>query len=168
MIRLAKKEEIPQILAVTKACARHMISQKIFQWDENYPSLEAFENDLKHNDLYVLLSDEEIIGCLVITSVIDKEYILIKWLTPNNNNLYIHRLAVHPNFQGEGYAQRLMDFAEDFAIKNNYSSIRLDTFSKNKKNQKFYELRGYKRLGNVYFLNQSKSPFYCYELVLNS
>ena len=168
MIRLAKKEEIPQIRAVTKACARHMISQKIFQWDESYPSLEAFENDLKLNNLYVLLSDEEIIGCLVITSVIDKEYILIKWLTPNNNNLYIHRLAVHPNFQGEGYAQRLMDFAEDFAIKNNYSSIRLDTFSKNKKNQKFYELRGYKRLGNVYFLNQSKSPFYCYELVLNS
>jgi len=145
-----------------------MISQKIFQWDENYPSLEAFEKDLKRNDLYVLLFDEEIIGCLVITSVIAKEYLLIKWLTPNNNNLYIHRLAVHPNFQGEGYAQRLMDFAEDFAIKNNYSSIRLDTFSKNNRNQKFYELRGYKRLGNVYFLNQSKSPFYCYELVLNS
>ena len=35
----------------------------------------------------------------------------------------------------------MMDFAENFAMRNNYNSIRLDTFSKNIKNQKFYEIR---------------------------
>jgi ribosomal protein S18 acetylase RimI-like enzyme len=96
----------------------------------------------------------------------DEEYGSIKWLTENKNNVYIHRLAVHPEHQGKGIAQQLMDFAEDFAIKNNYTSIRLDTFSKNKRNQKFYELRNYKRLGNIYFPKQSNEPFYCYELIL--
>lgn len=96
----------------------------------------------------------------------DKEYVPVNWLTKNENNIYIHRLAVHPKSQGKGYAQQLMGFAEDYAIENSYSSIRLDTFSQNKRNQKFYELRGYKRLGDIYFLKQSKYPFHCYELVL--
>ena len=32
-----------------------------------------------------------------------------------------------------------MDFAEDYAKSNNYESVRLDTFSKNKRNNIFYE-----------------------------
>ena len=73
---------------------------------------------------------------------------------------------MHPNYQGLGYAQQLMAFAETYAIENKFSSIRLDTFSQNKRNQKFYELRGYKRLGTIFFPKQSEDPFYCYELVL--
>ena len=95
----------------------------------------------------------------------DDEYVPIEWRTPNGNSVYIHRLSIEPNLQGKGYAQKLMNFAEGFAIDNNYSSIRLDTFSKNKRNQKFYELRGYKRLGDIYFPKQSEYPFHCFELV---
>jgi len=87
-------------------------------------------------------------------------------LTVTSNNLYIHRLAIDPIMQSKGYAQQLMSFAENYGRKNNYESIRLDTFSKNTRNQRFYEQRGYIRLENVYFLNQSQDPFYCYELIL--
>ena len=61
-----------------------------------------------------------------------------------------------------------MNFAETYAKENNYNSVRLDTFSQNKRNQKFYEQRGYKRLGDIYFPKQSEHPFYCYELYLNT
>ena len=100
---------------------------------------------------------------MVLTPSMDTEYIPINWLTVNDNNLYIHRLAIHPNNQGMGFAQILMDFAEQFAIDNKYISIRLDTFSKNVRNQKFYEIRGFKRLGEIHFPKQSEFPFYCYE-----
>ena len=165
MIRLAKKEEILQLLAITRACAENMISRNIFQWNDEYPSRTVFKEDVLRKELYVLTFEEKIIGCIVLTTKMDKEYLPVKWLSPNKNNLYIHRLAIHPSFQGKGLAQKLMDFAEDFAIKNNYSSIRLDTFSKNGRNQKFYELRGYKRLGTIHFPKQSKFPFYCYERI---
>lgn len=163
MIRLAKKTEIAKILAITKACAKNMILQDIFQWNEDYPTKTAFENDLKRKELYVLISNKILVGCMVLTPVMDSEYLPIKWLTENNNNLYIHRLAIHPKEQGKGYAQKLMDFAEAFAINNNYRSIRLDTFSKNDRNQKFYEIRGFKRLGEIHFPKQSEFPFYCFE-----
>lgn len=165
MIERAKIGDIPQLLELTKACAKHMIKQGVFQWNEHYPSQEAFFNDLARDELYVLKNNQAIIGCIVISTFMDKEYEPIQWLTPSANNYYIHRLAVHPNFQKQGYARQLMDYAEAFAKAKKAPSIRLDTFSKNKRNQRFYEARGYQRLGNIYFPKQSEHPFYCYELV---
>jgi len=59
-----------------------------------------------------------------------------------------------------------MNFAENHARKNGFTSIRLDTFSQNTANQKFYETRGYQKLGDIYFPKQSEHPFHCYELIL--
>lgn len=166
MIRKGEERDLESIMAMTSACARHMIKKGIFQWNDFYPNSKAFINDISRQELYVLEHNQKIIGCIVVSTFMDKEYIPIKWLSANGNNIYIHRLAVHPSFEGKGQAQRLMDFAEQFAIENNYTSIRLDTFSQNKRNQKFYELRGYKRLGDIYFPKQSEYPFHCYELIL--
>ncbi len=165
MIRRAKVSEIDQILKLTKACAAAMIKKGIFQWNEHYPSKEAFLRDIDREELYVLLKDEELIGTIVISTHMDEEYIPIKWLTPNDCNVYIHRVAVHPDHQGLGHAQGLMDFAEQQAKEQGFTSIRLDTFSQNERNQRFYEQRGYQRLGNIYFPKQSEHPFYCYEFV---
>ncbi|TYB78654.1 GNAT family N-acetyltransferase [Bizionia myxarmorum] len=165
MIRKASSADIDPILEITKACAIDMISKNIQQWDSAYPNRTAFENDLIRNELYVLENNNAIIGCIVISDFMDSEYDSISWLTHNTKNIYIHRLAIHPDYQGKGLARKLMDFAEKFAQKNDFTSIRLDTFSKNIKNQKFYELRGYKKLGSIYFPKQSEYPFYCYEYV---
>jgi len=166
MIRKGNLKDIDAIMLLTKACAKAMIAKGIYQWNEHYPNPFAFENDVKRNELYVLEVDGQVKGTIVISTFMDEEYMPIDWLTQNHNNIYIHRLAIHPELQGQGYAQQLMNFAEQFAIDNSYSSIRLDTFSQNKRNQKFYELRGYKRLGDIYFPKQSEYPFHCYELVL--
>ena len=166
MIRRAKISEIPDILVITKACAVFMIDNQIYQWNEHYPSATVFENDIERDELYVLEIAKKVVGTIVITTLVDEEYLPIKWLTPNSNNVYIHRLSVHPEHQGKGYAQKLMDFAENNAKEKGYLSIRLDTFSQNKRNQKFYEKRGYQRLGDIFLPKQSEHPFHCYELVL--
>ncbi|WP_324024888.1 GNAT family N-acetyltransferase [Maribacter sp. BPC-D8] len=166
MIAPAKISQIPKILIMTDACRIAMEANGIYQWTTDYPSKAAFENDIERNELYVLQNDNEIVGCIVVSLFMDEEYTSVNWLTENVNNHYIHRLAVHPNYQGKGFAQQLMDFAENFARENNAVSVRLDTFSQNKRNQKFYEQRGYTKLGNIFFPNQSEHPFHCYELVL--
>lgn len=166
MIRKAANTDIDAILELTKACAKHMVFKGILQWNEQYPNRTAFENDVKRHELFIMEIDNSIVGCIVISTLMDDEYLPMEWLTANKNNVYIHRLAVHPSQQGKGFAKQLMDFAEAESKRNHFTSIRLDTFSQNKRNQKFYELRGYKRLGNIYFPKQSKYPFYCYEFVL--
>ncbi len=166
MIRKGQHKDINTIMELTRDCAQHMISKGIFQWNEHYPNKNVFINDIENSQLYVLEIDIKIVGTIVISTIMDEEYKPIKWLTSSERNIYIHRLAVHPDYQGKGFAQKLMDFAEKHAIENNYASIRLDTFSQNKRNQKFYKLRGYKRLEDIYFPKQSEYPFHCYELVL--
>jgi len=166
MIRKAKPSEIVTLIEITKACAAKMISEGIYQWDENYPNKAAYEKDALREELFVLLQNNSIIGCITISIVKDEEYNQIDWLTEDNHNYYIHRLAVHPDFQHCGNAKRLMDFAETFAKKQQAISVRLDTFSKNHRNQQFYKARGYKQLGDVYFPRQTEFPFHCYELVL--
>ena len=167
MIREATVNDLDAILKITKSCAKKLVSKNIFQWNEYYPKRNVFENDLYNKWLYVTVKENKVIGSVCVSDLIDDEYATVKWLTPNNNNnIYIHRLAVDPDYQGVGYAQKMMSFAEEFAKKNKYRSIRLDTFSKNMKNQKFYKQRGYKKLGEIFFPNQSMYPFYCYELLL--
>lgn len=159
--------DLQNIKKLTEDCAAAMAKKGIFQWNEHYPSLERLQKDLELEELFLLEKEQKIAGIIVITERMDEEYFPIDWLTgEKSSNLYIHRLAVHPDFWGNGYGQKLMGFAEDYARKNQYDSIRLDTFSQNKRNQKFYESRGYQRLGNIYFPKQSIEPFYCYELLL--
>jgi ribosomal protein S18 acetylase RimI-like enzyme len=107
-----------------------------------------------------------VIGCICISSEMDEVYKNVKWLTKNKKNIYLHRLAVHPTFQGKGYAISLMNYAEQLALKKEYESIRLDTFSGNQKNNKFYKLQGYTKLEKIFFRKQSDLPFYCYEKIV--
>ncbi|WP_299221725.1 GNAT family N-acetyltransferase [uncultured Aquimarina sp.] len=166
MIRKAILSDLNTIHKLTQSCAKAMIAREIYQWNEHYPTRSRFEKDIELQELYVLEEENLIKGIIVVTELMDDEYIPIEWLTKNQSNLYIHRLAIHPDYWGKGYAQQLMSWAEIFAEKKGYESIRLDTFSQNKRNQKFYETRGYKKLGNIFFPKQSEHPFYCYELVL--
>ena len=48
-------------------------------------------------------------------------------------NIYVHRLAVHPNYQGQGHAKTIMNWIENKAIEAKCESVRLDTFSMNNK-----------------------------------
>ena len=166
MIRQATPSDLDSIKKLTEACAIALQQKEIFQWNEHYPSREKLEKDIDKAELYVMEENNRLSGIIVLTPHMDEEYIPIEWLTPDGKNLYVHRLATHPDFWGTGNGRKLMDFAEEFAKEKGYISVRLDTFSQNLRNQKFYESRGYKRLGNIFFPKQSEHPFYCYELVL--
>jgi ribosomal protein S18 acetylase RimI-like enzyme len=166
MIRKAHPSEIDLILAITRACAAKMIDDEIYQWNESYPHKEAFETDVDRGELFVITSENCVAGCIAISTLKDEVYNKVQWLTEDGSNYYIHRLAIHPSFQHRGFARKLMDFAEDYIRENGGISVRLDTFSKNLRNQQFYEARGYTRLEDIYFPKQSKYPFYCYELLL--
>ena len=166
-IELATQNELDRVKEIAEACAKNMIENNIFQWNDKYPSREIFKDDIKNKSLYVSKINQEVVGCIMLSSFKDDVYKSVNWITPDEYNLYIHRLAVHPIFQKKGIARKMMDFAEDFAKSNNCTSIRLDTFSKNPRNNKFYKSRGYNKLDDVYFPKQSEFPFHCYEKLID-
>lgn len=134
----------------------------IFQWTDNYPTVSIIEEDLKNGHLYILKNTKEIIGAISLNEVQDEEYQTIDWGFNGAKILVIHRLVIHPSYQRQGHAKQLMDYAEDFASANNYSSIRLDAYSQNKRALEFYRKRDYLIRGNVHF-SEREHEFYCME-----
>ena len=90
-----------------------MQNKGIFQWNEHYPSLEKLEADINRKELYVLENSYKILGIIVLTEVMDEEYIPITWLTPTSKNLYIHRLATDPAIWGKGYRTTIDGFCRE-------------------------------------------------------
>jgi len=166
MIRIALPDEVKILKKITEACTEDMRANGIFQWNKNYPSLQVITQDVEAGNVYVYLIENKIVGCVMFSHSMDDFYKNISWLTPHKNQLYVHRLAVHPKHQKKGIARQLMSFGENLAIDRGCLSIRLDTFSKNERNNRFYKARNYKRVGEVYFEHKSPFPFYCYEKVL--
>ncbi len=169
MISPGLPHEIDEILVLTKACGKHMRDNGIDQWDENYPDRDSISNDLRTETLFAYRENGEILGVVVLNETQDEEYGQIQWSTGDDDrNLVVHRLAVRPDHQGKGIARKLMDFAEEFALKQGYDAIRLDTFSQNPRNQRFYLNRGYTDLGPVSLKYRDDFPYFCYELLLHA
>ena len=166
-IELAEINDINDIMKMIHDCANDLISKNIFQWNEKYPSRDIFLSDIEKKNLFIYKNNSGIIGCIALSHEKDIEYTDVKWLTKDDKNLYLHRLAVDPKFQKKGIGKLLMDFAEDYARNNKFISVRLDTFSKNERNNRFYKSRKYTKLDDVYFPNQSEFPFHCYEKLLD-
>ena len=166
-IELAEINDINDIMKMIHNCANDLISKNILQWNEKYPNRDIFLSDIEKKNLFILKNNSGIIGCIALSHEKDIEYTDVKWLTKDDKNLYLHRLAVDPKFQKKGIGKLLMDFAEDYARNNKFISVRLDTFSKNERNNRFYKSRKYTKLDDVYFPNQSEFPFHCYEKLLD-
>jgi ribosomal protein S18 acetylase RimI-like enzyme len=72
----------------------------------------------------------------------------------------LHRLCVHPEFQGRGVAGEAMDYIESSVVSRGVHAVRLDAFSQNPAALRLYERRGYVKAGEIVY---RKGLFYLYE-----
>lgn len=158
-------EDLCLIMGLIKSVIQDMENQNILQWNEYYPTTEVFENDILNNSLFLLRNEDGILGIIVFDEKQSPEYSQIDWNSKDERVLVIHRLAINPKYQGQGYARKLMDYAEEYAGKHNYKAIRLDAYTGNSRTLSFYEKRDFKKTGELYF-PWRELPFNCYEKVL--
>lgn len=167
MISLGQPHEIDSIVALTRECGQHMRDNGIDQWDADYPNRTVIAQDIATETLFAYREGHDILGIVVLNETQDAEYAQIPWSTSETDrNIVVHRLAVRPDQQRMGIGRKLMDFAEQWARDNQYDAIRLDTFSQNPRNQRFYLNRGYTDLGAVFLPYKRDFPYFCYELLL--
>ena len=69
----------------------------------------------------------------------------------SDNFIVLHRLCVKPEYRGMGIAARTLRHIDEEALKEGFSSIRLDVFTKNPRAVKLYESAGYSYAGDAYF-----------------
>ena len=155
--------ELDSVIALVGDAIQDMEDNGIHQWDEVYPARNIFEEDITAEELYCVKLSQIIAGVVALNEYQPVEYSSIRW-SDNGKPLIIHRLCIKPGFQGKGLAKLLMLFAENYAIEQHYTSIRLDAFTGNPNALGLYDSLHYLRKGLVEF---RKRDFYCYEKVLN-
>jgi ribosomal protein S18 acetylase RimI-like enzyme len=161
IIRVGENRNIVAIMDIFKKAIEDMDTKGIHQWDDIYPSEDVLLNDISENNIIVSVNEMNTIqGVIVLNEHQDIAYEGIEWKYNLGRQLIIHRLCIHPNFQGKGIARMLIKYAECFGFEHKYESIRLDAFIPNIRACRMYEQSGYHKRGIVTF---RKGDFYCYE-----
>jgi len=135
------------------------------QWQDGYPNLEVVKKDIEKESGYVLSEGETIVGYIAVLINDEPAYEKIEgeWLT-NDDFVLFHRVAIAENYLGKGLAKMMINYIEDFALKNKIKSIKADTNFDNDAMLNIFEKIGYKYCGQVYLRGNPRRAF---EKVLN-
>ncbi|MGL5329407.1 MAG: GNAT family N-acetyltransferase [Peptostreptococcaceae bacterium] len=165
MIEKATLKDIDNIMEIIKETVKEMKTYNNTQWDETYPQAIDFIRDIELEDLYVEKQKDVLTGFICINDVEASEYKELNW-SSNEKCMVIHRMAVNPRCRNQGVGSRLMNFAQNLAIKEGVKYLKTDTYSRNIKMNSLFERFEYNYIGDVNF-REKEFPFYCYDKVLN-
>jgi ribosomal protein S18 acetylase RimI-like enzyme len=150
-ITIGQPADIPEIMSLIHAAVKRMIAGGLYQWDEHYPNIDIITDDVKAHHLFKILEKDQIAGVMVLNEQYPPEYDDLVWEDKEGKFIIVHRLCIHPDYQGQGYSKKLMRFAGEHAKKNGCSSIRLDTNTSNRRALALYDSLNYRRVGTVTF-----------------
>lgn len=120
-LRLANKQDLPQLKTMYKDIVENMNKNKITIWDDVYPSI-FFKSDILNKQLYVLEDDSVIVSAFCLC---DDNIDSIQWKEPAAKALYIQRLGVNVLYMQKGIGSKTLDQAKELARKLNYNYLRL-------------------------------------------
>lgn len=161
VIRPAEVSDADAAWDLVASCRTALIERGITQWDTVYPSADTVRRDITNGTLFLLTTGVDCVGAVTLDANQDPSYASLQWQF-EAPALVVHRLCVSPHLQGRGFGKRLMQFAEEHATGGGYGSIRLDAYSGNPSAVAFYQQRGYRRVGQLFFPRR-ELPFDLFE-----
>lgn len=156
--RKATKTDIDSIMNIIKQAQAYFKQYGINQWQNNYPNLETIRNDLKNENSYVLLKENNIVATTAVSFDGEKTYDRIydgQWLS-NNSYAVIHRIAVDNTYKGAGLASQIIKNVEKLCLNRDIYSIKVDTHEDNLSMQKFLKKNAFKYCGVIYLEDGNK------------
>ena len=170
-LKNSQLDQLDKICNLYNACKESLLQNDVYQWGDwhnAYPDRSYLENCIKDDNLFLFIIHQEIIGAVVLNEKQSPEWNAINWSKINGKVLVIHAMVVHPKHQNKGYGKQLLSLCEEYALRNGYRAIRLDSFKKNTISNKLYQSFGYNKLGTVIFdvKPENNREYFCYEKAL--
>lgn len=131
----------------------------VLQGNNGYKVWEAIDKEsllaeIKNKQQFKIVEASEIL-CLFSIQLNDP----FIWREKDKNDaLYLHRIAVNPNFKGKKTFQKVLAWALQFANQNNLKFIRMDTWSDNYKLIDYYKSFGFQFIENYKTSSDSSLP----------
>jgi hypothetical protein len=129
------------ILSLYQAARDLQTQRKMVVW----PSFEKsfIEKEINEARQWKIVIDDTIVCNWAITFE-DKE---IWGEKDQDNSIYIHRICNNPNFRGNRYIDKIVEWAKVYSKQSGKQFVRLDTLGENTKLIEHYTSAGFKFLG---------------------
>ncbi|WP_278627009.1 GNAT family N-acetyltransferase [Thomasclavelia cocleata] len=146
--RLAVLNDLVQIKDMYRQIVKSMNENNIQIWDDIYPCV-FFENDIKNNQMYLLIDNNEIISAFVLcnTNAGEKE---VRWSHDAGKSIYFDRLGVNIKYSNKGIGSLMIDKAKEIAKSLGCEYLRLFVVDINIPAIKFYIKNGFEKADGMY------------------
>ena len=152
-IKNVTDSDIEKIFTLYKIASNYQREKKtVIVWPDF--DREMVLNEIAENRQFKLLVNNEVV-CIWAITFSDEQI----WEDSNTDSaIYIHRIAVNPNFRGNNYIATITNWAKEYALKKEIQFIRLDTLGENKNLITHYKNAGFDFLGLFNLKNTSNLP----------
>lgn len=160
-IKLAEIIDMEDIIKIINQAKEYLKSQKINQWQTDYPDYECIKNDTVNKKGYIFLNDSgECMAytCIDLDGEVAYENIQGKWLTKDKYAI-VHRLAVNKKYRGKGFSGEIFRLIEEVVKNNHVYSIKIDTDTDNIIMKKILKKLNFIYCGKIIFEGSEKEAF---------
>jgi ribosomal protein S18 acetylase RimI-like enzyme len=146
-------EDIDSIFDLYEKATDH---QKQVKGTVSWPTFERelVETEILENRQFKLLIDSKI-ACIWAVTFSDPRIWEEK---DNDSSIYIHRIATNPDFRGQNFVMKIVEWAKSIADEKRINYIRLDTVGNNEKLIGYYQKCGFDFLGLFKLKNTDSLP----------
>ncbi len=146
--RLANMGDLEELKDMYRQIVKNMNDNHIQIWDDIYPC-EFFENDIKYNQMYVLIDGHKIISAFVLcsTNAGAKE---IQWNKDLGKSIYLDRLGVNVAYSNKGIGTLMVEKAKEVAKSEGFDHLRLFVVDINIPAVRLYEKSGFLKAEGIY------------------
>ncbi|MBD3920416.1 GNAT family N-acetyltransferase [Paenibacillus sp. PR3] len=164
-IQVLHGEDKKSVLSLFRIVTKDLQGRGIRQWDRFYPNRWIIGSDIKRHNMFGIRMDGRVVAAVVVDANQSDKYKSLAWSDRDGTPSCIHRLVVHPEYQGRGLGKQLLQYAEALAKQQGSSSIRLDVYKGNPSAVNMYSRANYKQVGEVKY-PMREIPYLVMEKVL--
>lgn len=107
----AQKHHLLEVLYIIRECSRQLLNKGVKYWNNSLADYYEISADIAKGYVYLVKFNYVPVGTITIRPDEAKQ------------TLTIERLAIYPAFQKKGLAQRLLEFAKQYAASNKLFKI---------------------------------------------
>ena len=126
IIENSQLTDLPVIFELYHAASDYMKSKNQVYWPK-FP-IEMVVREIEENHQWKLTLGNKI-ACILAIALDDE---LIWGNKENEASIYLHRIAVHPNFRGQNFVEKITHWANEFGKNMGSKYVRIDTVGLNK------------------------------------
>ncbi|WP_267201409.1 GNAT family N-acetyltransferase [Limosilactobacillus kribbianus] len=171
-LKKAGMADLALVLEILRDGRDQLAERGVDQWQGDYPNATHIKQDIEAGNAYLIQADDDqTVGTVAIVAAPDSVYDDLngQWLAQTDKYVVIHRVAIHSDHAGKGYASALFVHLLDYlAEQTDIQSVRASTNQDNQVMQHLLTKHGFTKVGTLKGAYRPQELSYVYERLVKN